>query len=166
MLYEDTSRAQKFKTTCLKFNFYKFGKLSHLFRHIALYVERTDASIRTFKNELFNDLLLLETKYLKIIANFAAENMDKKGYQLWRRQKLLHHVKSVTQKSKYPKNWSSARLQSIRQSSDSRPGVTRGHQPFWNCELLLVYRLMRRATCLIHTSEAQFTFTYFGIDIR
>ena len=30
---------------------------------------------------------------------------------------------------------------------------SRGHQPFWNCELLLGYRLMRRATSLIHTSE-------------
>ena len=29
----------------------------------------------------------------------------------------------------------------------------RGHQPFWNCELLLVYRLNLRATSLIHTSE-------------
>jgi len=29
----------------------------------------------------------------------------------------------------------------------------RGHQPFWNYELLLVYRLMRRATSLIQSSE-------------
>ena len=29
----------------------------------------------------------------------------------------------------------------------------RGHQPFWNCELLLVYQLMRRDTSLMHTSE-------------
>jgi len=29
----------------------------------------------------------------------------------------------------------------------------RGHQPFWNCDLLLVYRLMRRATSLIQTYE-------------
>jgi len=44
----------------------------------------------------------------------------------------------------------------------------RGHQSFWNCELLLVYWLMRRATTLIHTSEiknfAQFTFNYVCID--
>jgi len=39
----------------------------------------TDASITTFKSELFNDLLLLETKVFKIIASFAAENMGKKG---------------------------------------------------------------------------------------
>jgi len=32
---------------------------------------------------------------------------------------------------------------------------TRGHQPFWNCELLLVHRLMRRATSLIHASDIQ-----------
>ena len=30
---------------------------------------------------------------------------------------------------------------------------TRDHQPFWNCELVLVYRLMRRATSLVHTCE-------------
>ena len=30
---------------------------------------------------------------------------------------------------------------------------TRGHQPFRQRELLLGYRLMRRATSLIHTSE-------------
>jgi len=29
----------------------------------------------------------------------------------------------------------------------------RGHQPLWNCELLIVYWIMRRATSLIHTSE-------------
>jgi len=30
---------------------------------------------------------------------------------------------------------------------------SRGHQPLWNCVLLPAYRLMRRATSLIHTSE-------------
>ena len=37
----------------------------------------------------------------------------------------------------------------------STPGDTRGHQPFRNCELILVDRLMRRATSLIHTSEVK-----------
>jgi len=32
---------------------------------------------------------------------------------------------------------------------------TKGHQPFWNCELFLVYRLMRRYTSLIHASETK-----------
>ena len=31
----------------------------------------------------------------------------------------------------------------------------RDHQPFWNCKLLLVYRLMWRTTSLIHTSETK-----------
>ena len=29
----------------------------------------------------------------------------------------------------------------------------RGHEPFWNCELLLMHRLVCRATSLIHISE-------------
>jgi len=33
--------------------------------------------------------------------------------------------------------------------------LIRSHQAFWNCELHLVYRLMRRATSLIHTSEVK-----------
>ena len=40
------------------------------------------------------------------------------------------------------RHWSAARLSQIR-----------GDQPFCNCELLLVYRLIRRATSLMHTSE-------------
>jgi len=39
----------------------------------------TDASITTFKSELFTDLVVLEARMFKIIANFAAENMGKKG---------------------------------------------------------------------------------------
>jgi len=51
----------------------------------------TDASVATVKNELINDLVVLETKIFKIIANFAAENIGKKGgYQVWTGQKLLH----------------------------------------------------------------------------
>jgi len=39
----------------------------------------------------------------------------------------------------------------------------RSHQPFWNCELLLVYRLMRRATSFIHTSEIKILFSLLSI---
>ena len=42
----------------------------------------TDASITTFKNELFNDLVASEARIFKIIARFAAENMGKKGWLL------------------------------------------------------------------------------------
>jgi len=57
--------------------------LSHLFRHIAFYVGRTlltdtSSSIATFKNELFNDLVVVEARIFKIIASFTAENMGKK----------------------------------------------------------------------------------------
>ena len=37
----------------------------------------SDASITTFKNELFNDLVVLETKIFKIFRSFAAENRQK-----------------------------------------------------------------------------------------
>jgi len=37
----------------------------------------TDVSITTFKNELFNDLVVLEARIFNIIARFAAENMGK-----------------------------------------------------------------------------------------
>jgi len=39
----------------------------------------TDASITTFKSELFKGLVFLEARMFNIIANFAAENMGKKG---------------------------------------------------------------------------------------
>ena len=38
-------------------------------------------------------------------------------------------------------------------STQKLNGYSRGHQPFWNCELLLVHRLMRRATSFMHTFE-------------
>jgi len=38
----------------------------------------TDASIPMFKNELFNDLVVLQTKMINVIASFDAENMGKK----------------------------------------------------------------------------------------
>jgi len=49
----------------------------------------TDASITTFKNELFNDLVVLEAKIFKIIASFAAENMGKKGVISCGRAKIV-----------------------------------------------------------------------------
>jgi len=50
-------------------------------------------------------------KTVKIIASFAAENLDKEGrFQLHRGQKLLHCMKRRIQKGHYSKNISSARL--------------------------------------------------------
>jgi len=43
------------------------------------YCYQTDASIKTFKSELLNHLLFLESRMSKIIASFAAENIGKKG---------------------------------------------------------------------------------------
>jgi len=60
----------------------------------------TDASITAFKGELFNDLVILEARMFKIIASFAAENMDKKrGYQVLTDQKILYCMKRVLRKA-------------------------------------------------------------------
>jgi len=52
-------------------------------RHIAFMLEEhcyiTDASITTFRSELFNDMVVVEARMFKIIASFTAENMSKKG---------------------------------------------------------------------------------------
>jgi len=65
----------------------------------------TDASITAFKGELFNDLVILEARMFKIIASFAAENMDKKrGYQVLTDQKILYCMKRSTQEGKYLTN--------------------------------------------------------------
>jgi len=57
--------------------------LSHLLHHFAFLLEEhcyiTDASITTFKGELFNDLVVLKARTFEIITSFAAENMGKKG---------------------------------------------------------------------------------------
>jgi len=39
----------------------------------------TDASITTFKSEIFKGRVVLEARMFNIIANFAAKNMGKKG---------------------------------------------------------------------------------------
>ena len=41
--------------------------------------------------------------------------------------------------------------------------LCQGHQPFWICELLLVYRSLQRATSLIHTSEIKFLHNLLSI---
>jgi len=76
--------AQRFKTTCLKFVFFFATSLENCliysFTLLFMLEERcyvTDVSITTFKNELFNDLVVLEARIFNIIARFAAENMGK-----------------------------------------------------------------------------------------
>jgi len=65
----------------------------------------TDASITTFRSELFYYMVVLEARIFKIVASFTAENMDKKRcFQVWTGQKLLYCKKRGTQKGKYLKN--------------------------------------------------------------
>ena len=81
----------------------------------------TDASITTFKNELFNDLVVLQTKMINVIAKFWCwKHGQKKQLSVVERSKILtlHEVRHW--ETLFPKNWSSARLQSIRQLPDSR----------------------------------------------
>jgi len=52
----------------------------------------TDASITTFRNEFFNNLVVFEARMFKIIVCFAAENMGKKEcYQVWTGQIITLH---------------------------------------------------------------------------
>ena len=48
-----------------------------------------DASVTTFRSELFNDLVVLEEKMFKIIASFAVENMGKKEFSGVDRSKII-----------------------------------------------------------------------------
>jgi len=82
------SHLQKFKTTCLKFGFLQqVGKIVHLFHHIVFMLEEhcyiTDAFITTFKNEVFNNLLLLEKKSAKLMQILLLKMWAKKGLSLW-----------------------------------------------------------------------------------
>jgi len=62
----------------------------------------TDASNKTFKGPLFNDLVVLEARMFKIIARFLLKILGKRGgYQVWIGQKLLYCMKRGTQKGKY-----------------------------------------------------------------
>ena len=50
--------------------------------------------------------------------------------------------------------WREHRLEFLALSDPARSTFyARGHKPLWNCKLLLVCRLMRRATSLIHIFE-------------
>ena len=83
----------------------------------------TDASITSYnlKEWVFKQSGCLgNKKYSKLLQVLLLKTSAKRGNQLWRGQKLLHCMKKGIQKSKYPKNWSSARLQSISQLSNLR----------------------------------------------
>jgi len=62
-------------------------------RHIAFMLEEhcyiTDASITTFRSELFNDMVVVEARMFKIIASFTAENMSKKVFSGVDRSKII-----------------------------------------------------------------------------
>ena len=59
----------------------------------------TDASITTFRSELFNNLVILEARKFEIMASFFCWKYEKKGCcQVWTGQKLLFCMKRGTQK--------------------------------------------------------------------